>query len=436
MSAEDLDFYTDPSVVDDPWPWFAELRSECPVKHLPGRDVFAVTGYEAALEVLRDPESFSSCVSVTGPIPGFSEDPRTADDMDAFIAAHRHEQPMHEYMITMDPPSHYEQRSLVMRLLTPRRMREHEGFMWKLAERRLSPAIESGRTEVFTQFAQPFAMLVIADLLGVPEADREEFKRHLTPLLEEKGEGEGRRSGVPFREEASETAARDPLAFIAERFAGYVEQRRQDPGTDVLSEMANTNYSDGTVPDVEAVVRMAVFLFAAGQDTTARLITTALRILAEDPELQQRLRSDPDMIVGFAEEVLRHQGVVKHAGRLARRTTTVAGVEIPRGATVALFPQAANRDPARFERPDELVPDRPNPSDHLAFGRGIHACAGASLARVETRVALERILALTSSMTIDEEHHGPAGQRRLDYDPVFVLHGLKELHLRLEPAAS
>ena len=142
------------------------------------------------------------------------------------------------------------------------------------------------------------------------------------------------------------------------------------------------------------------------------------------------------MIAGFAEEVLRHQGVVKHAGRLARRTTSVAGVEIPKGSTVALFPQAANRDPARFESPDELVADRQNPSDHLAFGRGIHACAGASLARVETRVALERILTLTSSITIDEEHHGPAGNRNFDYDPVFVLHGLKNLHLRLEPAGS
>jgi cytochrome P450 len=356
--------------------------------------------------------------------------------MYAYIAAHRHEQPMHEYLITMDPPAHAEQRSLVMRLLTPRRMREHEGFMGELAERQLAPAIESGRTEVFTQFAQPFAMLVVADMLGVPEADRREFTRHLTPLLKEaEGEGGGG-SGVPFREEASERAAADPLAFIAERFAQYVRDRRAHPGTDVLSEMAGTTYGDGTVPEVEAVVRMAVFLFAAGQDTTARLVTTALRILAEDQGLQDRLRASPEMVPGFAEEVLRHQGVVKHAGRLVRRTTTVAGVEIPRGSTVALFPQAANRDPAHYDAPDELRLDRPNPGDHLAFGRGIHACAGASLARVETRVALERILAMTSSITIDEEHHGPPGNRSFDHDPVFVLHGLQHLHLRLRPAGS
>ncbi len=435
MSAEEIDFYTDPSVVSDPWPWFAELRGDGPVKHLPGRDIYAVTGYDAALEVLRDPDSFSSCVSVTGPIPGFSEDPRQADDIDEFIAAHRQEQPMHEYLITMDPPTHAEQRSLVMRLLTPKRMREHEGFMWKLATNQLTGIVASGHTEVFTQFAQPFAMLVVADMLGVPEADREEFKRHLTPLLKESDQG-GERSGVPFREEASEKAVADPLAFIAERFAQYVVDRRENPGTDVLSEMSNTTYGDGSTPEVEAVVRMAVFLFAAGQDTTARLVTTALRILAEDPPIQDRLRAEPDLIVAFAEEVLRHQGVVKHAGRLARRDATIAGVHIPRGSTVALFPQAANRDPAHYERPDDFVANRPNPSDHLAFGRGIHACAGASLARVETRVALERILTLTSSITIDEEHHGPPGNRTFDYDPVFVLHGLKNLHLRLEPASS
>lgn len=417
---DEIDFYTDPAVIEDPFSYFRHLRAKGPVVHLPHHDVMAVTTYDATAEVLRDHERFSSCNAVGGPLPGFSEQPPAGDDVSDFIEQHRGELPMSEYAVAMDPPAHREQRGLIMRLLTPKRMRENEEFMWELCDRLLEQPLRAGRLEVLNGFGQPFAMMVITDLLGVPEEDRRDFASKLGGLPEVGGEG----AAAPVQ---------DPLGFLQDTFAQYVEDRRANPRQDVLTQMATATYPDGSVPEVDAICRMATFLFAAGQDTTARIMTAGLRIIAEDPEVQASLRADHDRIPNFIEEVLRHQGVVKAAGRVARVTTTVAGVEIKAGTTVGLYPQAANRDPARFEDPDEFRADRPNAHDHLAFGRGVHACPGAPLARIEARVVIQRFLERTTDIRIDEQQHGAAGARRWDFEPIYILHGLRALHLELDP---
>lgn len=421
---DQIDFFLDPSVVDDPFPYYDHLRAKCPVVHLPAHDVMAVTTYEATAEVLRDADRFSSCNAVGGPFPGFSVPPGPGDDVNEFIARHRDELPMSEYMVTLDPPFHQSQRSLVMRLLTPKRMRENEAFLVGLADRQIDEILGTGTFEVLRGFGYPFALLAVADLLGVPEEDHGELRRHL--------------GGLPTVDEGDSPTemSHDPLSYLQDKFADYVEDRRREPRDDVLTQMALATYADGSIPEVDSVCRMATFLFAAGQDTTARLITAALRIIAEEAEIQAYLRADFERVPNFVEEVLRYQGVVKSAGRVARVDTTVAGVEIPAGKTVGLFPQAANRDPARFESPDEFRPDRPNANDHLAFGRGIHACPGAPLSRIEAKVAIERFLDRTSDIRVDEEFHGPPGDRRFEFEPIYILHGIKELHLEVTPAAA
>jgi cytochrome P450 len=190
-------------------------------------------------------------------------------------------------------------------------------------------------------------------------------------------------------------------------------------------------YTDATL-----VGDLSTFLFAAGSDTTTKLITFALRIIAENPEIQARLRDDTSLISNFVEEVLRYESVVKNGSRMARTTTTLSGVEIPAGTTVAFFPGSANRDPRRFEDPEDFRLDRPDAKSHLSFGRGIHSCPGGPLARIEARVTIERFLARTSDIRIDESIHGPAGARRYDFQPIYVLHGLTALHLELTPAKA
>jgi len=422
---DEIDYYTDPSLLEDPYPYYDYLRSICPVAPLPHRGVLAVTGYDESAEVLRDAETFSSCAAVTGPIPGFRSVPQEGETMSEFIDAHRDELPMHEYMLTQDPPHHHEHRSLVLRLFTPKRMLENEAFMRRLAEELMDPLIEARRFELLHQYGQPFALTTIADLLGVPEEDHREFRRQLGVEKPAASVG-GDDAPISF----------DPLAFLNETFTNYIEDRRANPRDDVLTTVALGKDAEGNAPDIGIMVRLATFLFAAGQDTTARLMATATQLIADHPGVQEYLREDLGRIPNFIEETLRYESVVKSKARFARHDAVIGGVEIPAGTMVALFPGATNRDPRHFDEPNEFRPDRSNASDHLSFGRGIHSCPGAPLARIEARVTLERLLSRTSHIGLDEEHHGPPGDRRFKWDPTFVLRGTRSLHLVVEPAAT
>ena len=160
---------------------------------------------------------------------------------------------------------------------------------------------------------------------------------------------------------------------------------------------------DGSLPEVIDVVRVAANLFAAGQETTVRLLAASMQMLGERPELQEKLRADREGVPNFVEEMLRFESPVKGVFRLSRVPTTVGGVDLAAGTTVMVLNGAANRDPRKFERPDELIPDRPNARHHIAFGHGIHVCPGAPLARSEGSVSLERILDRMADIRISEE---------------------------------
>ena len=417
-----IDFFTDQSLVEDPYPYFDELREACPVLPLPHLGVVAVSGYDEACEVYRDTASFSSCNSVIGPYATFPV-PLEGDDVTDTVARYRDQLPMHEHMVTMDPPDHTRERSILMRLLTPKRLKSNEEFMWGAAERQLDEFVADGRCEFISAYAQPFAMLAVADVLGVPEADHRRFVE---------GFGLSRSPGaVGAGEEGS--VGENPLSWLDEVFTEYLEDRRRAPRKDVLTDLALATYPDGSTPPVVSVVRTSTFLFAAGQETTARLLAGALRHLAEHPELQDELRADRDRIPNFLEEMLRVESPVKADFRLARRSTTIGGVDIKAGTPVMLLNGAANRDPRRFECPAEFHVDRANAQSHIAFGRGAHSCPGGPLARVEGRVSLERILDRMRHIRLSEEHHGPPGDRHFRYEPTWILRGLTQLHLEFDP---
>ena len=174
-----LDFFRGSETVADPYPYFDWLRAQCPVHREPRHGVYMVTGYKEAFAVYADPDTFSSCNSVTGPFPGFPVPLEGRDDVSALVEEHRAELPFSDQIITMDPPQHRDHRHLLMRQLTPKRLKENEDFVWRLADRQIDSFITRGRCEFIGDYANQFTLFVIADLLGVPEEDHEEFRNAL-----------------------------------------------------------------------------------------------------------------------------------------------------------------------------------------------------------------------------------------------------------------
>ena len=421
---EAMDFFRDDALVADPYPYFDALREQGPVRREPHHGVMMVTGYDEAVEVFHDARTFSSCLSVTGPFPGFPV-PLEGDDVTGLIEQHRHELPMSDQLPTLDPPVHTDHRALLMRLITPKRLKENEASMWQLADRLLDEFLAPGEGEFISGFAGPFTLLVIADLLGVPEEDQQEFARSL--------QHRPRSDGIGI---IGEELNHDPLEFLYARFTGYIEDRRREPRQDVLTGLATATFPDGSTPDVADVVRIAANLFSAGQETTVRLLSSALKLIAERPDLQRLLRNEHDRIPNFVEETLRMDSPVKGDFRLSRVPASVGGVDIPAGTTVMVLNGAANRDPRHFADPATFDAARPNARHHLAFGRGIHTCPGAPLARAEARVTIERLLDRTAGIRISERAHGPAEARRYRYIPTYILRGLTRLHLEFISAGE
>jgi cytochrome P450 len=410
---ENLDFFTDKSLVDDPYGYYDAIR-RCPVWREPAHGVVMVSGYDEAVAAQRDNEkNLSVCNIVSGPwsgIPGANGD----DDISALIEQHRHRVTFGDYFITFDPPMHTAHRSLLSRLFTPKQLKNNEDALWRLADEQLNTFVADGKCEIVVDYNFPFTLDAITDLLDVPRNDRARFRRAAVA-----SRLKGERSGF--------------VGVKEEWFVEYIEARRREPRDDVLTELALAKFPDGSTPDALDVARVATFMFAAGHGTTIDLLSLAMLTIAERPDLQDLLRKDNSKIPAFIEEMLRLESPIKSNFRLARRNTKIGDVDVPAGTSVLVMNGAANRDPSRFEDPDEFRLDRPNILQHIAFGRGIHTCPGAPIARAEVRVSLERILDRMADIRLSEAKHGPAGDRRLTWDQTFLFRRLKELHLEFTP---
>jgi len=411
------DFFRDQDLFQDPNAYYEWVRAQGPVWRGPKRGVVFVSGFDEAVAVYRDSDRFSSCNTVAGPFFPWPV-PLEGDDISAIIEEHRDALPFSDQLPSFDPPKHTEQRGLLMRLITPKRLKENEEFMWRLCDQTFDEFLDRGECEFIHDYALPFTLLVVADLLGVPEDDRDEVRHRL----------------MHKEPQSTQKMSHKPLEFLYEQFTGYIEDRRREPRDDVMTGLATATFPDGTLPPVNDVMRIAANLFSAGGETTARLMGTSFRILGDQPELQAELRAEPDKIPAFIEEALRLDPPIKGEFRLSKVAVTVGDLELAPGTSVFVLNGAANRDPRQFEDPLEFKLDRVNGRQHIGFGHGIHSCAGAPLARAETRITIERFLALTDDIRISEEHHGPPDARRYEYDPTYMLRGLRELHLEFTPS--
>ena len=408
------DFFGTKDLIDNPYPYLAHLRNRCPVVQEPFRDVFMVTGFDEAVEVYHDQVTFSACNSAIGPFARFPV-PLEGDDVTEIIETYRDGLPFGDQLPTFDPPKHTAQRGLLMRLITPKRLKENEAALQRLADDQIDAFHARGECEFVGEYAQPYTMLVIADLLGVPEEDHPEFLEKLmhTGAIE---------------------MTHSPLEYLYAQFTRYIEDRRREPRDDVMTGLATATFPDGSLPPVVDVMKIASNLFAAGQETTARLLGTALMTLGEQP-------GTPTTAPGRPQPGARlHRG---DPSACSPRSTAPSACLVhrppsgtPRSPPVApswCYPAPPTAIRGEFEDPDELRLDRENGRQHIAFGHGIHTCAGAPLARAEANVSLQRLLDRMGDIRISDAHHGPAGDRHWEYTPTWMLRGHDRLFLEFTP---
>ncbi|MEJ6010387.1 cytochrome P450 [Novosphingobium aquae] len=415
------DVFTDNAVAQKPFDYFEDLRARGPITPLGLHNVIGVTGYDEGVAIYKDDVHFSAINTVTGPYLPMDYDP--SKPIDDQIDACRNANAYLGTIMTQDEVEHARAKTILNGIITPARLKANEQYMYGLADQIIDEFIDKGTFNVVTDFGAPFAQLTVADLMGVPKEDNE-MVRSLSADP----------SQLPGSLGGTFDMTTNPLARMGMAFYQYIAERRAAPRDDILTRMAEQRYDDGTLPTVEEVVGLATFLFGAGQDTTVQLFASMLRQLSDDPDLADRLRADPARIADFVDETLRLFGTSKSTFRYVRRPVTVGDFTFEPGQHVMLNTLAMNRDPRRFDDPAKFDIDRKNGRTHVAFGRGLHACAGAPLARAEGRVAVERMLARMKNIRISDAKHGPRGARQFTYLPNYSLFGVTEQWMEFDPA--
>ncbi|MFF3691298.1 cytochrome P450 [Streptomyces sp. NPDC002187] len=361
--------YADAGFVADPFPLYRQLREDGPVRRAViagGLDAWLVTRYEDGLAALSDPRLSSDVRDAS--------DPRLMQQLPQF-----ERESMISNMLRSDPPDHTRLRRLVSKAFTARRVAELRPRIQGITDRLLDAVVPTGRAELVADFALPLPVTVISELLGVPVDDRYDFQRWTDDML--------------MRGEKMPDPAVVNEAW--ERMRAYVtkllEAKRARPGDDLLSALISARDEKQRLNEDE-LIAMTFLLLVAGYITTVNLIGGSIAALLAHPDQLELLRDDPELLPGAVEEFLRYDGPVNPGiARFARADVKIAGVTVPRGATVLIASAIADRDPARFPDPDRLDVTRRD-NGHLAFGHGIHYCLGAPLARLEGQIAIGTVL--------------------------------------------
>lgn len=413
-----LDFFTDPDVAAVAEPYFDHMLANYPVFREPKYGVVIVTGYEEALQVYHQPDVYSSINRTGGPVVDLPVE-LVGEDITDLLEQHRSYFPTNDQIVTFDPPVHTDHRAILMGLITPKRLKENEQFLKDQADQLLDEILPKGKTEFIWDYCKGYTILAVADLLGVPEHDHEMLLQIL-----------GANSGPVLGNLELKATGPNSLERLYDYFVAIIEDRRRQPREDVLSGMALATFPDGSLPEPIEVARIASNMFAAGQETTVQLLGIAMHRIAEDPKAQQALRENFKLIPKFIEETLRIEAPIKGSFRITKRATTLGTEELAPGTVVMLLHGAAGRDERVFENAGEFQTERPNARQHLAFGRGIHTCPGAPLARAEAVFSIQRFLERTTNISIDEEHHGPSADRSWDLISSYKFRGHLSLHLK------
>ncbi|MEU4806784.1 cytochrome P450 [Actinosynnema sp. NPDC023587] len=350
------------SSAQDPYPAYESVRRRGPV--VTSRLGLHITAsHELCDSLLRDPGF--------GPLPAGELSPV---DSVAYTGARRLVNPVEESFLVLNPPDHTRLRRLVSPWFTPRGLRDQVATVERVVEEYLDEVADQPTFDLVGDFAARVPIQVIADLLGVPDADHAAFARWGGAVVNAL---DGVRTLTEMR--ALHSGLREFEAFLDDLIA----HRRRHPGDDVVSRLVA--HEDLRREDLIATTEL---LLVAGFETTVNLIGNSVLAVLAHPEVRERLLDDPGHAEAVVEETLRLDPPVQYTVRVPFQTTEVAGTRISRGTPIMLLLAGANRDPAVFTDPHRFRPGRPNGREHLAFSAGIHYCLGANLARVEGAAAL------------------------------------------------
>jgi len=370
-----------PGFTDDPYPQYAALRAAAPVYQHP-LGFWLLTCYDDVSWLLRASLSVEDRNIAASPLLELREQMYGEEAV----------RPRGVSMLDRDPPDHTRLRRLVSKAFTPRAVQALRPRITGLVDSMLDAAEQEGRVDLVDALAFPLPFAVIAEMLGTPPADHERI-RALTGTVV--------RSLEPVADPAvasAITAADSELTAIA---AGMIAWKRAHPAGDLLTDLINAE-DDGDVLDDDELIAQTLLLYIAGHETTVNLIAGGTVALLRHSDQLALLRSDPALIAGAVEELLRYDSPVQASRRITLEPVTICGVTIPAGAFVMASLGSANRDEG-FWGPDaaELRLGRTNARQHVSFGAGPHHCLGASLARLEASIALARLTARFRGLALD-----------------------------------
>ncbi|WP_419854699.1 cytochrome P450 [Candidatus Poriferisodalis sp.] len=414
----------DPAIQQCPHAYYAKMQQEAPVFEAatPGAELYLITRYDDVVEVVRDTDTFSSQFDTSSHMSS-----ELAKRMADLYRSQGGYLPVRT-MLTADPPAHTRFRRLISKAFTPKVIADLEptirSITTGLIDGMLAATADGSSLDFVEAFAVPLPVTVIAKALNVPDDRLADFKRWSDASIAGIG------TNISIEERLA--AEREVIEF-QKYFAHQLESRETSLQDDLLTNLLNAriNRDEDGIGDAEAdhltmaeMLSIIQQLLVAGNETTTKMLTEMMRLLGEHPGEWQHLREDPERARSIIEETLRISTPVQGMFRVVRHDTTVAGVDIPAGARVVAMYSAANRDSSVFDEPESFCPERDGATDHLAFGRGIHYCVGAALARLEGKVALEELARRLSSFELD-----PANT--FEYHPSFMLRGLKRLDVNL-----
>ncbi|MBT2387081.1 cytochrome P450 [Streptomyces sp. ISL-11] len=387
------------ALLTDPYGTYARLREAGPVHRFTGPDgkpAWLVTRYDDVRRAINDPRfSLDKSNAVPGNYSGFSLPPA----LDANL-------------LNMDPPDHTRVRRLVVKAFTPGRVDKLRAPVRELAGELLDAVEAEGRTDLLATYAGPLPIIIICDLLGVPRADRRDFRTWTDALI----------TPDPQRPHLAKEAVVGMMRF----FTGLIASKRAEPGDDLLSDLIAARDGEGGADRLseEELTSLAFLILFAGYENTVHLIANAVLALLDHPGLLSELRADPAGLSAAVDEFIRWDGPAPLAiRRFPLEDVEIGGVTVPAGETVLLSIASANRDPRHFPDPERLDPSRER-SGHLGLGRGIHHCLGAPLARMETETALAVLLERFPGLTLD------VPREELEWRPSMRARGLISLPVR------